>query len=95
MNLVSIDECAVTIALDVDECDLVAEGLRRAGQTPTREEAARAYFWRALGLALSAASIPARMVADIPDDRHPARYMENLQRRMARLSGEEEPPPAA
>ncbi len=47
----------------------------------------------ALGLALSAASIPARLVADIPADRHPARYMESLERRMARLSGEE--PPAA
>ena len=44
-------------------------------------------------MALSAASIPARMVADIPDDRHPARYMASLERRVARLSGEA--PPAA
>ena len=93
MRLVSIEECEVTISLDVDECDLLAEGLRRASQFAAPEEAARAYFWRALGMALSAASIPARMVGDVPDDRHPARYLESLQRRMARLSGET--PPAA
>ncbi len=93
MQLVSIEECEVTISLDVDELDLIAEGLRRAGADVNTAEGGRCYFWRALGMALSAASIPARMVADIPADRHPSRYMESLQRRMARLSGEE--PPAA
>ena len=34
------------------------------------------------------------MVADIPENRHPRLYMESLQRRMARLSGEEGPPAA-
>jgi hypothetical protein len=94
VKLVSIEECEVTIALDVDELDLIAEGLRRAGRDAGTGERPQRYFWRALGLALSAASIPARMVADIPADRHPARYMESLERRMARLSGEEEPPAA-
>ena len=93
MQLVSIEECQVTIRLDVDECDLLAEGLRRAGMDVNTDEGARCYFWRALGMALSAASIPARMAGDVPDDRHPSRYMESLRRRMARLAGEE--PPAA
>ena len=94
MRLVSIEECEVTISLDVDELDLIAEGLRRAGADVNTSEGGRCYFWRAFGLALSAASVPARKVADIPDDRHPRLYMESLQRRMARLSGEEAPPAA-
>ena len=93
MQLVSIEECEVTISLDVDELDLIAEGLRRAGADVDTREGARCYFWRAMSMALSAASVPARMAGDVPDDRHPSRYMESLQRRMARLSGEE--PPAA
>ena len=94
MELLSIEECEVVIRFDVDELDLIAEGLRRAGADVSTAEGARCHFWRALGLALSAASIPARMVADIPADRHPARYLEGLRRRMARLAGEEEPPAA-
>ena len=93
MKLVSIEECEVTIALDVDECDLIAEGLRRAGMDVNTEEGARCYYWRAVALMLSAASIPARMAGDVPANRHPATYMETLRRRMARLAGEE--PPAA
>ena len=92
MQLVSIEECEVTISLD--ELDLIAEGLRRAGADVNTEEGGRCYFWRAFALALSAASVPARMVADIPENRHPRLYMESLQRRMARLSGEEQPPAA-
>ena len=57
------------------------------------EEGGRAHFWRALAMALHAASIPARMAGDVPANEQPSRYMESLQRRMARLSGEE--PPAA
>jgi hypothetical protein len=93
MKLVSIEECEVTIALDVDELDLIAEGLRRAGADVDTREGARCYYWRAVALMLSAASIPARMAGDVPERAHPARYMESLRRRMARLSGEE--PPAA
>ena len=93
MKLVSIEECEVTIALDVDELDLIAEGLRRAGADVNTAEGGRAYFWRALGMALHAASLPARMAGDLPEDVQPGRYMESLRRRMARLSGEE--PPAA
>ena len=94
MKLVSIEECEVAIALDVDELDHLAEGLRRAGADVDTREGGRCYYWRALALALSAASVPARMVADIPANRHPRLYMESLQRRMARLAGEEEPPAA-
>ena len=93
MKLVSIEECEVTISLDVDELDLIAEGLRRAGADVDTDEGARCYYWRAVALMLSAASIPARMAGDVPSDRQPSRYMESLQRRMARLAGEE--PPAA
>ncbi len=91
MKLVSIEECEVTIALDVDELDLIAEGLRRAGANVDTREGGRCYFWRAVAMALSAASIPARMAGDLPADVQPGRYMESLQRRMARLSGEESP----
>ena len=94
MRLVSIEECEITISLDVDELDLIAEGLRRAGDDVDTEEGGRCYFWRAFALALSAASVPARMAGDIPADRHPRTYMESLQRRVARLSGEEAPPSA-
>ena len=91
MKLVSIEECEVTVTLGVDECDLLARGLQRAAGDLT--EGAQAYYWQAAAAALLAASIPARMVADIPADRHPGRYLESLQRRMARLAGEA--PPAA
>ena len=91
MQLVSIEECEVTITLDVDELDLIAEGLRRAGADVNTAEGGRCYYWRAFALALSAAAIPARMVADIPANRHPRLYMESLERRMARLAGEEPP----
>ncbi len=93
MQLVDIEECQVTIRLDVDECDLLAEGLRRAGQEAQPDEGGRAYFWRALAMALHAASIPARMAGDVPENVQPGRYMETLRRRAARLAGEE--PPAA
>ncbi len=87
MKLVSIEECEVTITLGVDECDLLARGLQRAaGDLSEREQA---YYWQAVASALLAASIPARMVGDIPADRHPAVYLENQRRRMARLGGKD------
>ena len=91
MQLVNIEECQVTISLDVDELDLIAEGLRRVGADVNTEEGGRCYFWRAVALMLSAASIPARMAGDVPENVQPSRYVESLQRRMARLSGEEAP----
>ena len=92
MKLVSIEECEVTVRLGVDECDLLARGLERAaGDLVEREQA---YYWQAVACALLAASIPARMVGDIPEDRHPAGYLESQRRRMARLSGKEAPPAA-
>jgi len=93
MKLAGIEECQVTISLDVDECDLLAEGLCRAGQEAHPGEGGRAYFWRALAMALHTASLPARMAGDLPENVQPARYMETLQRRMAQLAGEA--PPAA
>ncbi len=93
MKLAGIEECQVTISLDVDECDLLAEGLRRAGQEAQPDEGGRASFWRALAMALHAASLPARMAGDLPENVQPGRYMGTLRQRAARMAGEE--PPAA
>ena len=82
MQLVNIEECQVTITLDVDECELVAEGLRRAAED---EGEASGCFWSALSVCLQAASLPARMWADMRPHARPESYVEHLHRNMAEL----------
>ena len=101
MELVNIQTCDVAITLDVDECLLIAEGLRRAGDDVSTDEGVRCYFWHATALALQAATLPARMLPDMAAHARGERYMRHLREAVAELMppdvrrAREQSPPAA